>query len=614
MHELKFATLERPLGVSAQLRHDVGSINRCFEAQHRKNPDALAVIADGEGLTYGELEARANRLAHYLRGFGVGPDVVVGVCMEKSANVIVAFLGCLKAGGAYLPLDPEYPESRLAFMLEDCAVRVVVTSAALKAKFDGARVNLAAMDELTPTLAAYASTAPVSEEITDGLAYVIYTSGSTGKAKGVGVSHGAVVRLVTEARYAKLDTSAAVLQLGPLTFDAATFEVWGPLLNGGRVIMASRDVALAPHKLEALLRTSHANQLFMTPALFNRLVTEAPSVFASLERVLIGGESADVKSVRTFVSRGMAPILVNAYGPTESTTFATSYEVREVAVGAGSIPIGRPIGNTQVYVLDEEMEPVPVGVAGELYIGGDGLARGYIGQAGLTAQRFVANPFTQGKRLYRTGDRVRWRAGGELEFLGRMDEQVKIRGYRIEPAEVEAALLKHEQVKQALVMVREDEPGEKSLVGYVATGEGTSIEITQVREHLKQQLPAYLIPSAWVVLENLPLTENGKIDRNALPAPLKRAEASGYVAPRTPIEKAMAEIWMKILQVEQVGINDNFFDLGGHSLKAMRVITEVRDIFGVEMEPRTVFDAPTIVALCDWILNLLIDLANNQVR
>jgi len=391
-----------------------------------------------------------------------------------------------------------------------------------------------------------------------------------------------------------------------LSFDIAALEVFLPLIAG------------IPTAYPTTLATRDGRQLRNEVASLGvTLVQATPSVWKifldsektpSFRKILCGGETLPEELAARLLDVSLEAW--NVYGPTETTIWSTCGLIKQ----GGPISIGRPIGNTQVYVLDEEMEPVPVGVAGELYIGGDGLARGYIGQAGLTAQRFVANPFTQGKRLYRTGDRVRWRAGGELEFLGRMDEQVKIRGYRIEPAEVEAALLKHEQVKQALVMVREDEPGEKSLVGYVATGEGTSIEITQVREHLKQQLPAYLIPSAWVVLENLPLTENGKIDRNALPAPLKRAEASGYVAPRTPIEKAMAEIWMKILQVEQVGINDNFFDLGGHSLKAMRVITEVRDIFGVEMEPRTVFDAPTIVALCDWILNLLIDLANNQVR
>jgi amino acid adenylation domain-containing protein len=571
------------------------SLHALFAAQAARTPDATAVVFEDEVLSYAALDARSSQLAHHLRDLGVGPEVVVGLCLERSIQMVVALLAILKAGGAYLPLDPDYPAERLAFMLADAQAPVVITQQALRGRLTGAPDKVVLIDG-DQDLIATRPTTPVLAKVTpQTLAYVIYTSGSTGTPKGAGISHQAVARLVLGTDYVELGAQAVVLQMAPLAFDAATFEVWGPLLNGGSTVLVERELALSPRDLRRTLRQKAVSRLFVTTALFNRLAQDTPDIFATVGEVLFGGEAVDAGAVRAVLAAGAPGRLAHVYGPTESTTFATAYQVNEVEAGALSVPIGRPIANTRVYVLDQGLEPTPIGVAGELYIAGDGLARGYLNRPGLTAERFMACPFgTAGSRMYRTGDLARWRADGELEFLGRIDHQVKIRGHRIELGEVEAALLGHPGVAQAVAIVREDEPGDKRLVAYVVAAGDEAPDVGGLRAHLKQSLPDYMIPQAIVGLEALPLTPNGKIDRKALPVPEGRPEGLDYVAPRTPVEETLAGIWAEVLKIDRVGVHDNFFELGGHSLLATRVTALVRERLGVELPIRALFEQPTL--------------------
>jgi amino acid adenylation domain-containing protein len=567
------------------------SLHALFAAQAARTPDATAVVFEDEVLSYAALDARSSQLAHHLRDLGVGPEVVVGLCLERSIQMVVALLAILKAGGAYLPLDPDYPAERLAFMLADAQAPVVITQQALRGRLTGAPDKVVLIDG-DQDLIATRPTTPVLAKVTpQTLAYVIYTSGSTGTPKGAGISHQAVARLVLGTDYVELGAQAVVLQMAPLAFDAATFEVWGPLLNGGSTVLVERELALSPRDLRRTLRQKAVSRLFVTTALFNRLAQDTPDIFATVGEVLFGGEAVDAGAVRAVLAAGAPGRLAHVYGPTESTTFATAYQVNEVEAGALSVPIGRPIANTRVYVLDQGLEPTPIGVAGELYIAGDGLARGYLNRPGLTAERFMACPFgTAGSRMYRTGDLARWRADGELEFLGRIDHQVKIRGHRIELGEVEAALLGHPGVAQAVAIVREDEPGDKRLVAYVVAAGDEAPDVGGLRAHLKQSLPDYMIPQAIVGLEALPLTPNGKIDRKALPVPEGRPEGLDYVAPRTPVEETLAGIWAEVLKIDRVGVHDNFFELGGHSLLATRVTALVRERLGVSFPIKAMFD------------------------
>ncbi|HEX8853568.1 MAG TPA: amino acid adenylation domain-containing protein, partial [Pyrinomonadaceae bacterium] len=496
-------------------------IQQLFEEQAAATPDAVAVVFGEQTLTYGELNERANQLAHHLRSLGVGAESLVGLCVERSLEMIVGMLGILKAGGAYVPFDPSYPVERLSFMLEDAAVEALVAQDALLDELPSFWGPVVCLDSDADALDACETHNPAHAHACtpDGLAYVMYTSGSTGTPKGVSVPHRGVTRLVSHTDYASFDSSEVFLQLAPVSFDASTFEIWGALLNGGRlVVMPPAQPSLK--QIGEVITEHSVTTLWLTAGLFNLMVDERVEDLQPLRQMLAGGDVLSVAHVKRFLAANGECRLINGYGPTENTTFTCCYTVPAGGV-EGSVPIGRPIANTQVYVLDARMNPVPVGVEGELYIGGDGLARDYLNRPAITAERFVPHPLTRvaGARLYRTGDRVRYTAGGEIEFLGRVDNQVKVRGHRIELGEVEAVLAGHHSVRECTVIVRED-LGDKRLVAYVVpTREEESATSEELRRYLGEKLPDYMLPSRFVSLDVLPLTPNGKVDRRALPAP-----------------------------------------------------------------------------------------------
>jgi aspartate racemase len=576
-------------------------VHQLFEAQVARRPDAVAVVFGTEQLTYAALNARANQLAHHLQRLGVGPEGRVGICVERSLDLIVGLLAILKAGGAYLPLDPSYPSERLAFMLEDAQAPVLLTQAQLVDRVRGSSAQVVCLDRDWPQIARASAANPASRTSSENLAYVIYTSGSSGTPKGVCIPHRAVLRLVCNSNYVNLTAADRVAQASTAAFDAATFEIWGALLHGSRLVGMSREEVLSPSALARRLREEGITTLFLTTALFQELARERPGIFQPVRHLLFGGEAVDPERVREVLADSPPARLLHVYGPTETTTFATWYEVEAVAQGARTIPIGGPLTNTELYVLDERLAPVPVGVAGELHIGGAGLARGYLNRPGLTAEKFVPHPFSRerGARLFRTGDRVRCRGDGSLEFLGRLDQQVKIRGFRIEPGEVGAALRQHAGVREAVVLPREDQAGEKRLVAYVVPHPEAQPTGSELRQSLQERLPEYLIPAYFVMLEALPLTHNGKLDRSALPtpdpAPLETQRA--FAAPRDPIERQLAGIWEKLLGIRPIGIHDSFFDLGGHSLLAVRLVTAIERALGQRVPVAAVFQARTVEQL-----------------
>jgi len=566
------------------------SIHALFAARAAEAPDALAVEFGATRLTYAEVDARSDALASRLRAAGVGVEGRVGVAMERSAELVVALLGTLKAGAAYVPLDPAYPAGRLAFMLADAGVGALVVRGEVPAAlggFGGPVISLA-VDEETE------ASPPVRVDVpAEALAYVVYTSGSTGTPKGIGIPHRAVVRLVRDTNYVALGADERIAQISNASFDALTFEVWGALLNGGALAGIPRDTVLHPEALADALRAMRISAAFLTTALFNQVARARPGGFATLRHLLFGGEACDPAAIRAVLGAGGPERLLHVYGPTESTTYATWHHVRAVAGSAATVPIGTPLANTTAFVVDGA-RAANLGEPGELWLGGDGLARGYLGRPAMTAERFVPDAFsgTPGARLYRTGDRVRRLEDGAIEFLGRIDQQVKVRGFRIEPGEVEAALRALPIVREAAVVVRAD-GGEKRLVAYVVAAEGASPTPAVLRDALAAHLPDYLVPTAFVALDAIPLTPNGKTDHRALPAPGAPA-ADAYVAPRTETETALAALWAQLLGAGAVGVEDDFFLLGGHSLLATQVISRIRTAFGAELPLRAVFEAPTV--------------------
>ncbi len=576
-------------------------IHQLFEAQVERTPEVVAVEFEGERLTYRELNRRANQLAHHLRGLGVGPDVLVGVCVERSLEMVVGLLGILKAGGAYLPLDPGYPKERLAFMLQDANVSLLLTQQRPVESLSEHRARVVCLDTGWDGMAQASEENLCSGVTTDNLAYVIYTSGSTGRPKGVSVPHRAVNRLVLNTNYVALDSSDRVAQASNACFDAATFEIWGALLHGARLVGVSKDVALSPREFAALLREKEISVLFLTTDLLNQFVSELPGAFHSVRHLLFGGSAVDPRWIRELLKHGPPRRLLHVYGPTESTTFTSWHLVQDVPEEATTIPIGRAIGNTQIYLLDRHLNPLPVGVPGELHIGGDGLAREYLNRPELTAEKFIPNPFSEepGARLYKTGDLARYRPDGSIEFLGRLDDQVKIRGFRVEPGEIEAVLNGHSGVREAVVVAREDAPGEKRLVAYVVPESKERPLLGQLRAHLQQRLPEYMVPSGFVLLEALPLLPSGKVNRHELPAPDRtRPELERrYVAPRDTLERQLTEIWERVIGVHPIGARDNFFELGGHSLLAVRLFVQIEKFIGKKLPLATVFQAPTVEQL-----------------
>ncbi|RKG75429.1 amino acid adenylation domain-containing protein, partial [Corallococcus exercitus] len=578
------------------------TVPELFAAQVLRAPDAVAVQHEGQVLTYSALAARARRLALRLRASGLRPEARVALCVERGLELVVGMLGILEAGGCYVPMDPAYPRSRLAFMFEDSGVSAVVGQRDLLNTLPSHSLPTVCLDtdeaDPSPVLAS-GDVAARPEQ----LAYVLYTSGSTGTPKGVGITHHSIVHLVRDTNYVQLGPDDCMVQAGTPSFDLATFEVWGALLNGARLVILSREVTLAPAELARTLREVGATTALFATALFHTVAREVPDAFATMRVVIYAGEAANADAARAVLRAGPPGRLVNLYGPTECTVGVTTHDIVDLPEHATSVPIGRPMTRVQTYVLDAQLQPVPVGVPGELYLGGDGLARGYLGRPGLTAERFVPSPFgdVPGARLYRTGDRVRWLADGTLDFLGRMDTQVKLRGFRIELSEVEAIVRQHPSVKAAVAGVNED----RLVAWYVP---GAPVEAAALRAFVSERLPAPLVPSSFVSLDALPLTPVGKVDRKALPAPDARSVASGPVAPErmTLFQQRIATLFQELLRLESVGLHDDFFVIGGHSLLATQLVSRLRSTFGVELPLRALFDAPTVARLTERVEALLL--------
>ncbi len=495
-------------------------VQQIFEHQTERTPDALAIINGDERLSYAELNERANQLAHYLHTLGIEAESLVGVYVEQSVDMLVALLAILKAGGAYLPLDPTQPAERLAYMLADCRVPVLLTHKQLVASLPPHEARTVLLDADREQIQQQRTDNPTSHTTAEHLAYVMYTSGSTGQPKGIAVVHRGITRLVRNTNYVQLTAEHKVAQTSNFAFDGSTFEIWGPLLHGGTCVLVSKDVLLAPARFAATIEQQGITTTFLTTALFNQIAREAPAAFASMRHVLFGGEAVDPRCARLVLNAAGPAQLLHVYGPTESTTFASSYLITQVAPDATTIPIGQPIANTTNYILDPDLQPVPAGITGELFIGGDGLARGYLNRPELTAERFIPDPFSghAGARLYRTGDLVRYLPDGQIEFLGRQDQQVKLRGFRIELGEIEATLRQHSAITDAVVRVQEQQAGDKRLIAYVVTANADEMNASELRSFLKRTLPDYMLPATFVPLTHLPLNANGKVDWRALPA------------------------------------------------------------------------------------------------
>ena len=565
-------------------------VHELFEAQAARTPDVIALTYEQEMLTYAQLNTRANRIAHWLQEYGVKPDKLVGMCVERSLDAVIALLGILKAGGAYVPIDPAFPRERLAQILEDSQPEVMITQPATERMVSSYAKHTLSLDA---ALSLLSRDNPSSDVQSHNLAYVMFTTGSTGRSKGVQIEHRAVANfLQSMAREPGLTADDTLVAVTTFSFDIAGLEIFLPLTMGARVVIASRDVVLDGRALRDLLEASNATVMQATPITW-RMILESGWQGRLGLKILCGGEAMPPDLARELIPRCSS--LWNMYGPTETTIWST---VTHVTSTESRIPIGRPIANTQVYIVDRELREVPVGGTGELLIGGIGLARGYLNNPELTAERFIPDPFSQNKdaRLYKTGDLCRCRHDGVIEFLGRNDNQVKIRGYRIELGDVEAALESHPEVKQAATKVVDGPGHEKSLVGYVVA---PGLETRELRTYLAQRLPQYMLPAIYVSLTELPLTPNRKVDRNALPIPGTNHLVG--TSPRTDVEKRLSEIVAKLLGLKSVRADDNFFLLGGQSLFCTQLTARIRNNFGIEISVRSIFESPTPAQLAQQI-------------
>ncbi len=580
-------------------------IHQVFEEQVAQSPDAVAVVTATGNVTYRDLNLRANRLAHYLRRVGVGPGSMVGVYLDRSDELIVAVLAILKAGGAYVPFDPSYPRERLAFMLEDTSARVVLTESALAERLPSFRGDLVCLDDVEPLIQVESADSSSCAVSPDALAYVMYTSGSTGLPKGVCVPHRGVIRLVKNANYMSFAAHEVFLQFAPISFDASTLEIWGSLLNGARlVVFPAGTPSLSEYG--AFIERQGITTLWMTAGFFHLMVDHGLDAFRGVKQLLAGGDVLSPQHVAKAKSALPDCQLINGYGPTENTTFTCCYTIPTDVTRDRSIPIGRPIANTNVYVLDEHRRLVPIGAPGELYTGGDGLALGYLNRADLTGTQFVPDPFDNrpNQRLYRTGDLVRYLPDGNIEFLGRVDSQVKIRGFRIEPGEIEASLKRHEGVKDAVVIIKTVSESDKRIVAYVVPKNGHELDAAEIRAFLSALLPSFMNPSAIVVLSAFPLSPNGKIDRRALPDRADTpVEQDGFATPARPMETLIANIWREVLRVDKIGIQDNFFDLGGNSLLIMQVHARLEEVVERQIPIVELFKHATVASLAAALTN-----------
>lgn len=565
--------------------------------QAHLKPDAVALVDGDEVLSYRELNRRANQLAHHLRTLGVGPNVLVGVCIERSFEMVVGLLGILKAGGAYMPLDPGYPPERLAFMIEDARVPVLVTQSHLVARLSRSNTHLVCLDEQSQQPD---SDLPLSASPSD-VAYVIYTSGSTGQPKGVQITHDSLLNLVYwHQRAFSVTAGDRATQFASPAFDATGWELWPYLTIGASVYLFREDARVSPELCRDWLIQNGITITFLPTALAESVMALAWPAATALRFLLTGADA-----LHHYPPSTLPFTLVNNYGPTEATVVATSGPVPPSEQDGTAPSIGRPIDNAQVYILDEQMQQMPVGIPGELYIGGAGLAKGYLNRPELTAEKFIAHPFSDepGARLYKTGDLVCWLSDGQIAFLGRIDHQIKIRGYRIEPGEIVSVLDSLPAIQASVVIAREDTPGDKRLVAYVVPVPCARISASFLRDMLAKRLPDYMIPAVFVQLDTLPLTPNGKVDRDALPAPntMNTVRDDSVALPVTPTEIRLHEIVAPLLGLEQVGVDDNFFLLGGTSMMGTQLIVLVNETFGVNVPLRTLFQIPTIRRLATEI-------------
>lgn len=574
-------------------------LHQLFAEHAAAHPDAESLVFGTKRLTYKQLDQQSNRIAHFLRNQGICHEDRIGIFMDRSADMIVSMLGILKAGGAYVPIDPDYPAERLKFIVEDTMVRLVLTERRVHTPLPTTAPLIYVDGSDSPIRAC--SQEPVANISTpESIAAVIYTSGSTGQPKGVCIPHRAAVRTVCNTNHVDATRQDRIAQVGSPSFDAAILEIWLALANGATLIGMRRETLLDFAELINLLGNERITILVVNTAYVHQIGREAPDVLKGIRKVLFGGEAAEPEPLRNLLKHVGPGVLVNGYGPAEGCVISTYYEINSVPEDAITVPIGRPVTNAQVYLLDSHMQPAPIGVQGEIYIGGSGVARGYWNRPEVTAQRFIPDPFSgkPGGLLYRTGDLARMRGDGEFEFLGRIDEQVKIRGHRIELAEVRQAIASHPDVKQIYLWVREDQPGDKRLVAYITLHSVLASE--SLRRHVKSKLPSYMLPAAFVVVDSIPLNTNGKADRRALPPPNERPDlTSDFQAPQTGLERLLTGIWLELLRIDTIGVNDNFFDLGGHSLLAARLIARIEKETGHNVPIATLFEAPTIAQLAN---------------
>ncbi|HEX5750367.1 MAG TPA: amino acid adenylation domain-containing protein, partial [Archangium sp.] len=575
-----------PLSTSHCLHH-------LFEAQVARGPEATALVAGTTRLSYGELNHRANQLAHFLRARGAGPDVPIGICLQRTADLVVGLLAILKAGAAWLPLDPSYPVERLTYAIEDARAPLLLTQESLRPLLPASGAGIVCIGSDAEHISREPGDNPRTATGPSHLAYILYTSGSTGRPKGVAIEHHSAVILIRWALECfTAEQLSGVLAATSICFDLSVFELFAPLSRGGTVLLA--DNALALPSLPAAHEVTLVNTV---PSAIAELARTG-GIPSSVRTINLAGEPLPGSLARTLYALPSVQHVFNLYGPTEDTTYSTfSLVPRD---GASEPTIGRPLPGTRVYLLDSRLQPVPPGVPGELHLSGSGLARGYVNRPELTAERFIPDPFSgqPGARLYKTGDLARFLPDGNLEYLGRIDQQVKVRGFRIELGEIESVLLSQPEVLQAAVLAREEVPGDKRLVAYAVAAPGTQPDASTLRRRLEQTLPGYMVPSAFVLLEALPLTPNGKIDRKALPPPeshhLARRE---FIPPRTGLEMTLAQVWRELLKVDAVGVQDNFFELGGHSLLVTQAVSRILDTLQVELPIRAFFEAPTLEAL-----------------
>ncbi|MBW4477601.1 MAG: amino acid adenylation domain-containing protein [Tolypothrix brevis GSE-NOS-MK-07-07A] len=593
-------------------------VHQLFEEQVEKTPDAIAIVFDNQKLTYQELNSRANQLAHYLQHLGVKPETIVGVCIKRSPEMAIALLAILKAGGAYVPLDPAYPQERLAFMLTDSQLPILLTQNQLLAKLPQHQAQTICLDQNWEKFVDYSEENPNSQVQPDNLAYIIYTSGSTGKPKGTMIIHGGMVNYLSWCikayNVAAGEGSTVNSSIG---FDATITSLFSPLLVGCKVVLLPEENEIEELK-QTLCSGTKYSLVKITPAhleILSHLLADE-QVNIQVQAFIIGGEALSEKVTNLWQKKAPLTKLINEYGPTETVVGCCIYEVEKQSFPGGNIPIGRPIANTELYILDSQLQPVPIGVVGELYIGGVGVARGYLNRPELTQERFIDNPFNHivemlyvtsqsitSPKLYKTGDLARYLPDGNIEYLGRVDNQVKIRGFRIELGEIENALLKHSAVREVVVLAREDKAGDKQLVAYIVSGQHQIPTVSELRNYLKELLPDYMIPGVFTFLDTLPLLLNGKVDRRALPVPgsLRPTLTTTYQLPQSQMEQQIAKLWQEVLHIEQVGIHDNFFDLGGHSLLILKVNNKLRGIVQRDISVVTMFQNPTIYSLAQYL-------------